>query len=130
MNSDNPIQILQAGFRLSLGATASIIESLQDQQKRDETVSKLMNAEFALLTKEWAEKGEVAEQEARSYLDSLLNQPRGEAPSETPGTPGATTATPNPVAAPDVQLELQELTAQIAAMRAELEKLRTQGSPP
>lgn len=34
------------------------------------------------------------------------------------------------LAPPDVQLELQELTAQIATMRTELEKLRHEDSNP
>ncbi|MCL1466348.1 hypothetical protein [Argonema galeatum] len=127
MNVDNPIQVLQTGFRISLGATASLIESLQDSQKREEILSKLTNSEFAQLTQEWAEKGEVTEQEARNFVDSLLSQQSNQTPGETPGTSG-TTETSTPAASPGVQLELQELTAQIAAMRAELERLRNQDS--
>ncbi len=128
MNVDNPIQVLQTGFRISLGATASLIESLQDSQKREEILSKLTNSEFAQLTQEWAEKGEVTEQEARNFVDSLLSQQSNQTPGETPGTSGTTTETSTPTASPGVQLELQELTAQIAAMRAELERLRNQDS--
>lgn len=128
MNADNPIQVLQTGFRISLGATASLIESLQDSQKREEIISKLTNSEFGQLTEEWAKKGEITEQEARNFVDSLLNQQSSQTPGETPGASGATTETPTPTASPDVQLELQELTAQIAAMRAELERLRNEDS--
>lgn len=130
MNADNLIQLVQTGFRVSLGATASLIESLQDAQKRDETLSKLMRSEFGQLTEEWAEKGEVTEREARSYVDSLFNQHNHQASHQPQGTSGATTTpTPTSVDAPNTQLELQELTAQIAALRAELEKLRKQDSP-
>lgn len=128
MNSDNPIEALQTGFRVCLGATTSLIESLQDAQKREETVSKIMRSEFGQLTEEWVQKGELTEQEARNFVDSLLNQPKNETanPTTTTSTSGGSSSATTPVAPPDVQLELQELTAQIAAMRAELEKLRNQ----
>ena len=131
MNSDNVIELLQKGFRVSLGATASLIESVQDSQKRDETFSKLMRSEFDSLTEEWAEKGEVTEREARNFVDSLLNQQHQSTSAETPETSTSTVSTtPTPTAPPEVQLELQELTAQIAAMRAELETLRNQDPQP
>jgi polyhydroxyalkanoate synthesis regulator phasin len=130
MNSDNLIQLLQQGFRVSLGATTSLIESLQDSQKREETLSKLMRSEFSQLTEEWAEKGEITEREARNYVDALLHQQTHPATGETSGTTYTSPTTPptTTVAAPDVQLEIQELTAQIAAMRAELEQMRNQDS--
>ncbi|HAX80060.1 MAG TPA: hypothetical protein DCY88_30550 [Cyanobacteria bacterium UBA11372] len=125
MNSDNLILLLQQGFRISLGATASLVETLQDPQKRSETLSKL-GSEFGQLTQEWAQKGEITEQEARSYVDSLLRQQTNQTTSATPPTAESSPATPNPAAATDVQLEIQELIAQIAAMRTELENLRSQ----
>lgn len=128
MNSDNVIGLLQTGFRVSLGATTSLIESLQDSQKREETISKLKNSEFDQLTEEWAIKGEATEQEARNFVDSLLNQPKNETYSQTPGESATGSTTTTPSAPAEVQLELQELTAQIAAMRAELESLRNQDS--
>lgn len=129
MNSDNLIQLLQTGFRVSLGATATLIESLQDPQKRDENLSKL-RSDFSQLAQEWAEKGEITEQEARNYVDSILRQQGNQTTSETPGTSSGSYATSNPVAPTDVQLELQELIAQIAAIRTELEKLRNQDTQP
>lgn len=125
MNSDNLILLLQQGFRISLGATASLVETLQDPQKRSETLSKL-GSDFSQLTQEWAEKGEITEQEARTYVDSILRQQANQTTSATPPTDATSAATPNPTAATDVQLEMQELIAQISAMRAELENLRSQ----
>ena len=125
MNSDNLILLLQQGFRISLGATASLVETLQDPQKRSETLSKL-GSDLGQLTQEWAEKGEITEQEARTYVDSLLRQQANQTTNATPPTNATSTATPNPAAATNVQLEIQELIAQISAMRAELENLRSQ----
>lgn len=120
MNSDNFVQLFQKGFRVTLGATASLVEVLQDSEKRDESLSKL-NQEWSVLSAEWAEKGEVTEQEARNFVDTLLTKRDNQS---SPGASGATATTAS--APPDVQLELQELTAQIVAMRAELERLRNQ----
>ncbi|MEP0918659.1 hypothetical protein NC981_17655 [Leptolyngbya sp. DQ-M1] len=122
MNSDTVVRILQKSFRVTLGATASLVEILQDPQKREANLTKI-KAEVDQLTREWANKGEMTEQEARSYVDTLMAQRRGEMNS---GTTVTTTATPVPTASPEVQLELQELTAQLAALRAEVERLRTE----
>lgn len=120
MNSDHFVQLFQKGFRVTLGATASLVEVLQDPGRRDESLSKL-NQEWSVLSAEWAQKGEVTEQEARSFVDTLL------ANRTSQSTTGASsTAATTPSAPPDVQLELQELTAQIVAMRAELERIRNQ----
>lgn len=124
MNADNLVQLLQNGFRVTLGATASLVEVIQDPEKRHENLSKL-NQEWSVLSSEWAQKGEITEQEARNFVDTLLAQ-RANQPSASSTT--STTAT-TPSAAPEIQLELQELTAQIAAMRAELETLRNQNAP-
>lgn len=126
MNSDTVIRMLQRSFRVTLGATASLVEILQDPQKREANLAKL-RLELDQLTREWAEKGEVTEQEARSYVDTFVAQRRGEMNSGTTVTTTATTV-PTTVSTPppEVQLELQELTAQLAAIRAEVERLRTE----
>ncbi len=126
MNSDNLFESLQKGFRVTLGAATSLVESLQDEQKRERNLS-LLRSDFNTLVQECAQKGEITEQEARNFVDSVLTQRNN---------PGSTQVTDIPidnfsrttVAPPDVQLELQELTAQIAAIRMELEKLRNQDS--
>jgi polyhydroxyalkanoate synthesis regulator phasin len=125
MNADNLVQLLQNGFRVTLGATASLVEVIQDSEKRHENLSKL-NQEWSVLSSEWAQKGEVTEQEARNFVDTLLAQ---RANQQAPYSSTTSTTATTPSAAPEIQLELQELTAQIAAMRAELETLRNQNAP-
>ena len=128
MNSDNITQLLQQGFRVTLGATASLVETLQDPQKRTENLSQV-RLELNQLATEWAAKGEMTEQEARNFVNNLLNQ-LGNQPSTTSASyPSSVTTTTTQVAPPDVQLELQELTAQLSAIRAELEKLRNSDNP-
>lgn len=129
MNADNLTNLLQQGFHLTLGATASLVETLQDPQKRTENLSQI-SSELSHLANEWAAKGEMTEQEARNFATNFLNQLQNQVPttSETSGT--TVTNTPTEVAPPEVRLDLQELTAQIAAMRAELEELRNSDSNP
>jgi polyhydroxyalkanoate synthesis regulator phasin len=120
MNSDSLIQLLQTSVRVTLGATTSLIEVLQDPTKRDENLTKLRQ-EWSKLSEEWESKGEVTEQEARAFVNNLFNQRN--AASNYPAS-GSTATVEAPTAPPNVQVELQELTAQIAAIRAELEKMR------
>lgn len=121
MTSDTVVRLLQTSFRVTLGATASLVEVLQDPEKRETNLTKF-RTNFEELTREWAEKGEVTELEARNYVDNFIAQRRSEMNSASTTVP--TTATPVQSTSPEVQLELQELTAQLAAIRAEVERLR------
>lgn len=124
MNSDTVLQLVQKGFRVTLGATTSLVETLQDPQKRQQNFSQ-MQAELSDRVQEWAAKGEITEQEARNFMDAILNQ-KGNSSSTQPSstTTSDSSYATTPTAPADVQLELQELTLQIAAIRTELEKLR------
>ena len=124
MNSNNLLELLQTGFRVSLGATTSLVETLQDPQKREENLTQL-RLELTQRVTEWAEKGQITEQEARSFIESILRQQSNSNPYPTAGTSSSSVTTPpTTTAPPNVQLEIEELTAQIAAIRTELEKLR------
>ena len=129
MNTDNLTQLLQQSFRLTLGATASLVEALQDPQKRTDNLD-WMRSELSQLATEWAAKGEMTEQEARNFVNNLLNQLPNQSPGSTPGASPSTVTTPTKAAPPDVQLELQELTAQLAAIRTELENMPKSDSNP
>lgn len=119
MNSDSLIQLLQSSVRVTLGATTSLIEVLQDPTRRDENLTKLRQ-EWGRLSEEWEIKGESTEQEARTFVHSLLNQRN----TTNPSAAGTVTVEAPPVTSPAVQVEIQELTAQIAKIRAELEAMR------
>jgi polyhydroxyalkanoate synthesis regulator phasin len=119
MTPDTILQSIQKGFRTTLGAATFVVDLVQYPERRDENINRLQT-DFNRLAEEWEVKGETTEQEARRFVESLLNQ-RGSESS----APTAATATNVP---PDVQADLQDLTAQIAAIRAELEKLRESGS--
>lgn len=129
MISDNLTQVLQQGFRVTLGATSFVIETLQDSEKRDENLAKLKSENLTQLTDEWAQKGEMTEREARNFVDTILSGQSNQDSAENGVTSDFPIHTPAPSAAnSDAGLEIQELTAQIAALRAELEHLRAEES--
>ncbi len=116
MNPDTLAQLVQKSVHITLGATTTAVESIQDPQKRQENLSKL-NLGWDTLSEEWAQKGQQTEQEARAFVDTLWTQ-RGTTPADP------TSATSQPTASPQVQQDIQELTEQLASLRAELAKLR------
>ena len=133
MNLDNLPQMLQTGFHLTLGATSFLIETLQDPLKRSENLDKLTRSDLGLLADELLEKGEMTDREARNFVDTIFSQPgaRENAESESVSHQQSDTVTDTPpesVVQPDVKLEIQELTAHMAALRAELENLRAENS--
>ncbi|MCT7949051.1 hypothetical protein NG798_04560 [Ancylothrix sp. C2] len=115
MNNENLTETIQKGFHITLGATAALVESLQDPEKRQENLTK-MQSNLGLLTEEWAAKGSLTEQEARTYVDAIFSQ-------QTP-TAETSTTTSEAESQSDINAQVQELTAQLAALRAELEKLQ------
>lgn len=125
MNADHLLQFVQQGFLVTLGATSSLVEVLQDPEKRDENLDRL-KTQLGELAQEWAQKGSITEQEARNFVDSLIAQQAAQRQAQTE-TPVSPPETPTPTTDVDPQLELQQLTAQIAALRAELERMREQG---
>ena len=130
MNSDNLSQLMQQGFRITLGATASLVETLQNPQKRSDNLDSI-RSELNHLTTEWASKGEITEQEARDFVNNLLTQMNHQGNSSTSSTQSNPVSnTPTQTVPSSVELEVQELTVQLAAIRAELEKLRNSDSNP
>ena len=122
MNPDTLIQTIQKGYRVTIGATASVIESLQNSQLREENFAKLRSDPNQLI-EELAAKGETTEREARSFVDGVLSQSNSSQQSNVTPSPYETSA-PLPPRTIAIQQDLQELTAQLAAIRTELERLR------
>lgn len=127
MDSNNLVQLLQKSFHVTLGATAALVEVLQDPRKREQNLSKL-RLELDELAQEWSQRGEVTEVEARNFVSSLLEQ-SGNQDDIQPGSGPLSSSAATTVADPIVQLKLQELTAQLAAIRTELERLRNEPTP-
>jgi polyhydroxyalkanoate synthesis regulator phasin len=118
MNSTDIAKLLQKGFYVTLGATANLLEVIQDPRKLDRQVNSLFQ-DFDGLTDELADKGAVTEAEARKLVDSLIAQ---QIPTSEPTTTITTIATT--VVDSNVQADLQDLTQQLEDLRTELEQLR------
>ena len=117
MDSTDIAKLLQRGFYVTLGATANLIEVIQDPSKLDRQVNALFN-DFGGLTDEFADKGAVTEAEARKLVDSLVAQ---QIPTTEPTTIITTATT---VVDSTVQADLLDLTQQLTELRLELQLLR------
>ncbi|MGB8699153.1 MAG: hypothetical protein WCD18_07035, partial [Thermosynechococcaceae cyanobacterium] len=73
MTSETPIDFLKKGFHVTLGATTSLVEAIQDPIKREETLTQLRMGPDAI-AEHLAEKGAVTEGEARKFVDSMISQ--------------------------------------------------------
>jgi polyhydroxyalkanoate synthesis regulator phasin len=129
MNPDTLSQTLQKGFHVTLGATAALIEALQDPQGSGQTFSEL-GGDVNRLTEEFEVKGVTTEQEARQFVDGLVSQMPN--PFNSSNSFSTTPPTVNTVATPvvdgAVQTELDALTQELAAIRTEIEALKGSSS--
>ena len=116
MENNNLLQMAQQGFRMTVGAATSLVETVQNPQKRAEMLAQ-MQADLSQKTQEWSEKGEVTEQEARKRLDNLFSG-QGWDLSNQGASNSSTTSEIN------ASSDLQQLTAEIIALRKELEQIR------
>jgi polyhydroxyalkanoate synthesis regulator phasin len=134
-------KLLQKGYYVTLGATSSLIEVIQDPSKREENFKRL-SLSFEEITQELADKGVITEAEARSYMDKFIaQQVNGASADESPAS-GLTTVTTTAKTVEDgvvdqdsakadkkvkasMRDEIAELTQQLAGLRSELEQLRS-----
>jgi polyhydroxyalkanoate synthesis regulator phasin len=121
MNPNNLFELIHQGFLITVGATASLIETVQDSTKREIVLSDLAQ-ELSQRTQEWTVKGESTEKEARKVIDQLFSTRKQSSPTTTATT--QTVPTPSSSAQSNVELEIKELTEQVIALRTELEMLR------
>jgi polyhydroxyalkanoate synthesis regulator phasin len=130
-------KLVQRGYYVTLGATSSLIEVIQDPIKREENL-KILGRSFDEITQTLAEKGVTTEAEARSYVDSFIAQRVSGKSTTDEESAGLTTVTTtaktvddNVSEKPDQKVkasmrdEIAELTQQLASLRSELEQLRS-----
>jgi polyhydroxyalkanoate synthesis regulator phasin len=122
MDSNNIFQTVQKGFRVTVGATASVVETLQNPQKRADVFSELQT-ELSQKTEEWSIKGEETEEEARRMLDVFLRRQNWQTANSNQSE-SYNNATNNTNVSENIQSEIQDLTEQIVNLRNELEELR------
>lgn len=137
-------KLFQRGYYVTLGATSSLLEVIQDPTKREENLRRL-GRNFDEITQELAEKGVTTEAEARSYVDKFVaQQVSGKTSTESEVTSLTTVTTtartvddsafdnlsdkfenPNNTVKASMRDEIQELTQQLASLRSELQNLRS-----
>ena len=126
MNSETLTETIQKGFRVTLGATASLVDALRDPQASQEKFSNIYD--FEALTQELEAKGTDTEQEARAVVDSMMSQ-MGQMPnpfSPTPASEATVDTYASPVTDPSIQAELDALTLELSTLRQEIETLKSQ----
>jgi hypothetical protein len=123
MNSQQPFDLLKKGLHVTLGATTALVESVQDSRKREENLAQL-NLGFDELTQRWADKGASTEVEARQFIDTVIANTIGQTPTPSTGTPNPQ---PSVDINPQLIVELQDLTSELATIRAALESQMTSG---
>lgn len=122
-------KVLQKGFYLTLGATATLIEIAQDSRKRITTVESL-NQDWGRLTQELVDKGVTTEAEARSFVDRFVSENMQNKMSDLDRRTVNTTASDvTPTSTNDLEnlvalAEIKDLTQQLADLRLEIERLR------
>ncbi|NJK28934.1 MAG: hypothetical protein HC851_14535 [Acaryochloris sp. RU_4_1] len=126
MNPDLVSEFLKKGFYISLGATTSVVESIQDSQKREENLSQL-NLGFDRLSQIWADKGQVTESEARKMIDSMASQ-YGLHNHSNSSSSSSSSFTSSPSVDPSLLQDLKTLTNQIANIRLELTQMKDQNT--
>ena len=137
-------KLFQRGYYVTLGATSSLLEVIQEPAKREENFRRLGRS-FDEITQELAEKGVTTEAEARSYVDKFVaQQVSGKTSTESELTSLTTVTTtartvddsapdnlsdkfekPNNTVKASMRDEIQELTQQLASLRSELQNLRS-----
>ena len=137
-------KLMQRSYYVTLGATSSLLEVIQDPTKREENFKRL-SLSFDEITQELAEKGVTTEAEARSYVDNFIAQQVNGSPTNNAESVGLTTVTttvtttaktvddsipdnllnkPNKKVKASMRDEIQALTEQLASLRSELEQFR------
>lgn len=128
-------KLIQQGYYVTLGATSSLLEVIQDPIKREENL-RMWGRTFNELSQDLAAKGVSTEAEARSYVDSFIAQrvngtkPQEETTSLTTVNTTAESVEETNAEASSAKVkssmrdEIQELTDQLTNLRAELEQLR------
>ena len=121
-SNNNFLNLVQQGFRTAIGATTSLMETLQDPEKREQTLSEL-NEQWQKKSQEWAEKGETTEQEARHMIENFWQKKSPESNIDQSTGQSTTDASSASSTKPNPALEVQELTEAIVSLRTELEKI-------
>ncbi|NJN23622.1 MAG: hypothetical protein HC810_03505 [Acaryochloridaceae cyanobacterium RL_2_7] len=115
MDSQQTLEFLKKGLHVTLGATTSLVESVQDPLKREENMAQL-NLGFDELTHIWEEKGSVTEAEARQFVDTVISSSMNMA-SPAPHNSSSTSSGSTTQFDASIASEIENLTTQLSEIR-------------
>jgi polyhydroxyalkanoate synthesis regulator phasin len=137
MNTDTLIELIQKGYRVTLGAASSAVEAVQDPQQAASDFSDV-GTDFYRLADKLEVRGALTEKEARNFVEGVVNQlpePFRSVSASFSGsfsqgssTPKTVTTVATPVVDVQLQSEVESLTAELIAMRKEIDELRQKDS--
>jgi polyhydroxyalkanoate synthesis regulator phasin len=120
MDSNNFTNIIQQGFRVAVGATASAVETLQDKEKINQKIDEL-NREFQEKSKLWEEKGAITEEEAKRVIEQFFNKQKNSTNYDSENTSDFNVTSDRQ---PPTTQDIRNLTEEIISLREELNKIK------
>lgn len=129
MNTDTLLELFKKGYRVTLGAASSAVEAVQDPQRAADEFS-AVGTDFQRLAEKLEVRGALTEKEARDFVEGVASQLpepfRSVSASFTQGAnaPRTVTTVATPVVEAGLQAEVESLTAELIAMRKEIDELK------
>ncbi len=134
MNTDSFLELIQKGYRVTLGAASTAVEAVQDPQRVSDEFSAI-GSDWERLADKLEVRGALTEKEARDFVEGVTSQmPEPFRSASSPFTPGAPAEPPTvttvatPVVDTELQAEVTSLTAELIAIRKEIEELKSKDS--
>lgn len=131
MNTDTLLELFQKGYRVTLGAASSAVEAVQDPQRTADEFSAI-GTDWVRLAEKLEVRGALTEKEARDFVEGVSSQLPEPLRSMSSGLhspvvqsePQTVTTVATPVVDTALKAEVESLTAELIAMRSEIESLK------
>ncbi|MEL6263566.1 MAG: hypothetical protein AAFR12_21175 [Cyanobacteria bacterium J06626_6] len=130
MNTDTLLELVQKGYRVTLGAASSAVEAVQDPQRAADEFSAI-GTDWQRLADKLEVRGALTEKEARDFVEGVTSQmpePFRSVSStftqSAPPEPPTVTTIATPVVDTELQAEVASLTDELIAIRKEIEALK------
>ncbi len=133
MNTDTLFELFQKSYRVTLGAASSAVEAIQDPQRAADDFS-AVGTDFNRLAEKLEVRGALTEKEARDFVEGVTSQLPEPFRSvsanfhQTMEAPKTVTTVATPVVDAGLQSEVESLTAELIAMRKEIDELKQKDS--
>lgn len=134
MNTDSLLELVQKGYRVTLGAASTAVEAVQDPQRVSDEFSAI-GTDWERLADKLEVRGALTEKEARDFVEGVTSQmPEPFRSASSPFTqnsspePKTVTTVAEPVVDTALQAEVASLTDELIAIRKEIEELKNEES--